>query len=57
MRVRLCISDDDQQVVSKYFVPSTNSTTNKPWLGLDHVNKSSKRTRYAYAEKPIKIHN
>ena len=34
---------------------------NKPnqmyWLGLDHVNKAPKRTRYAYTEKAIKIHN
>jgi len=27
------------------------------WLGLDHVNKAPKRTRYAYTEKAIKIHN
>ncbi|XP_065066038.1 ubiquitin carboxyl-terminal hydrolase 7-like [Rhopilema esculentum] len=49
--------DDDQQISSKCFQSSANTTTNRPWLGLDHVNKSSKRTRYAYAEKPIKIHN
>ncbi len=27
-----------------------------PWLGLDHVNKNPKRTRYTL-EKAIKIHN
>lgn len=29
----------------------------KPWLGLEHVNKASKRPRYNYLEKAIKIHN
>jgi ubiquitin carboxyl-terminal hydrolase 7 len=34
------------------------SNTAQPyWLGLDHVNKAPKRTRYAYTEKAIKIHN
>ncbi|KAK2192630.1 hypothetical protein NP493_27g01010 [Ridgeia piscesae] len=28
-----------------------------PWLGLDHVNKAPKRSRYSYLEKAIKIHN
>jgi ubiquitin carboxyl-terminal hydrolase 7 len=29
----------------------------RPWLGLDHVNKTPKRSRYNYLEKAIKIHN
>jgi ubiquitin carboxyl-terminal hydrolase 7 len=29
----------------------------KPWLGLEHVNKAPKRSRYNYLEKAIKIHN
>lgn len=34
------------------------STSAQPYfLGLDHVNKAPKRTRYAYTEKAIKIHN
>lgn len=28
-----------------------------PWLGLEHINKAPKRSRYNYLEKPIKIHN
>ncbi|ELT89456.1 hypothetical protein CAPTEDRAFT_149911 [Capitella teleta] len=28
-----------------------------PWLGLDHINKTPKRSRYNYLEKAIKIHN
>jgi len=29
----------------------------RPWLGLDHFNKTPKRSRYTYLEKAIKIHN
>lgn len=29
----------------------------RPWLGIDHVNKAAKRSRYNYLEKAIKIHN
>lgn len=29
----------------------------RPWLGIDHINKTAKRTRYSYQEKAIKIHN
>lgn len=34
-----------------------SNATQPYWLGLDHVNKAPKRTRYAYTEKAIKIHN
>lgn len=29
----------------------------RPWLGLEHALKPPKRSRYAYVEKPVKIHN
>jgi ubiquitin carboxyl-terminal hydrolase 7 len=29
----------------------------RPWLGLDHVNKTPKRSKVTYSEKAIKIHN
>ena len=29
----------------------------RPWLGMDHINKTPKRSRYIYTEKAIKIHN
>lgn len=29
----------------------------RPWLGLDHVNKAPKRPRINYLEKAIKIYN
>jgi len=35
----------------------TGSTAQPCGLGLDHINKAPKRTRYAYTEKAIKIHN
>lgn len=38
---------------------NTNQTSNntKPYFGLEHVNKNSKRARYNYMEKAIKIYN
>lgn len=46
--------DPDRQLNIQDFASSTPSPN---WLGLDHVNKAPKRTRYAYTEKAIKIHN
>ncbi|XP_067928164.1 ubiquitin carboxyl-terminal hydrolase 7-like isoform X2 [Watersipora subatra] len=36
---------------------SVGSRMNRPYLGLDHVNKAPKRVRPSYLEKAIKIHN
>ncbi|ESO84027.1 hypothetical protein LOTGIDRAFT_184079 [Lottia gigantea] len=56
------IPDDDQdlRVTLSQFRPHTmpgGGMQARPWLGLDHVNKIPKRTRYNYIEKAIKIHN
>lgn len=57
------ISEDspDIRVDLKKFVPHPVQTgmgmQARPWLGLDHVNKTPKRARYNYLEKAIKIHN
>lgn len=32
-------------------------TPAKIWIGLEHVNKAPKKSRYSYLEKAIKIHN
>ena len=40
-----------------YFNVSGANMQARPWLGLDHINKTPKRTRYNYLEKAIKIHN
>ncbi|KAL0278652.1 UNVERIFIED_CONTAM: hypothetical protein PYX00_000410 [Menopon gallinae] len=34
-----------------------NYANAKPWLGLEHVNKAPKRSRFNYIEKAIKIYN
>ncbi|XP_014235523.1 ubiquitin carboxyl-terminal hydrolase 7 [Trichogramma pretiosum] len=34
-----------------------NAQPQKPWLGLEHVNKAPKRSRINYLEKAIKIYN
>jgi len=57
------IPEDSQdiRVDIKKFVPHPVQTgmgmQARPWLGLDHVNKTPKRARYNYLEKAIKIHN
>ncbi|KPJ08208.1 Ubiquitin carboxyl-terminal hydrolase 7, partial [Papilio machaon] len=40
------------------FRPSSNANaTGRPWLGLEHINKTPKRSRANYLEKAIKIYN
>eukprot|EP00095_Tigriopus_kingsejongensis_P009858 maker-scaffold853_size88743-snap-gene-0.13 protein:Tk09858 transcript:maker-scaffold853_size88743-snap-gene-0.13-mRNA-1 annotation:"ubiquitin carboxyl-terminal hydrolase 7" len=42
----------------KDFLNSGQTSNNaKPYFGLEHVNKNSKRARYNYMEKAIKIYN
>jgi len=36
---------------------SAAGTAHKPWLGIEHINKAPKRSRYNYMEKAIKIYN
>ncbi|CAG0888119.1 unnamed protein product [Darwinula stevensoni] len=40
-----------------HLTPGGPGSATRPWLGLEHVNKAPKRTRYNYLEKAIKIHN
>lgn len=60
------LNEDNEYIVNKDDFHSNNQITNlvssaqmqpKPWLGLEHVNKAPKRSRYNYLEKAIKIHN
>ncbi|RWS24472.1 ubiquitin carboxyl-terminal hydrolase 7-like protein, partial [Leptotrombidium deliense] len=51
------ISKDDFQMHSVTNTLQTGGMPPKPWLGLEHVNKAPKRSRYNYLEKAIKIHN
>ncbi|KAK7792272.1 hypothetical protein R5R35_013305 [Gryllus longicercus] len=37
--------------------PNQVSASPKPWLGLEHINKAPKRSRFNYLEKAIKIYN
>ncbi|XP_076047681.1 ubiquitin-specific protease 7 isoform X2 [Oratosquilla oratoria] len=50
---------DDEPVNLHDFKPHPNQSSipAKPWLGLEHVNKAPKRSRYNYLEKAIKIYN
>ncbi|XP_054155064.1 ubiquitin carboxyl-terminal hydrolase 7-like [Oppia nitens] len=58
------INEDNEYVINKedFHVHTINSPIQtssppKPWLGLEHINKAPKRSRYNYLEKAIKIHN
>uniref|UniRef100_A0A4W3HZV3 ubiquitinyl hydrolase 1 n=1 Tax=Callorhinchus milii TaxID=7868 RepID=A0A4W3HZV3_CALMI len=52
------INEDEYEINLKDFEPQpSNMSQPRPWLGLDHFNKAPKRSRYAYLEKAIKIHN
>ncbi|KAK5641318.1 hypothetical protein RI129_009865 [Pyrocoelia pectoralis] len=52
------ITDDDFIINIDEFRPhANNSGSPRPWLGLEHVNKAPKRSRFNYLEKAIKIYN
>ncbi|XP_052767469.1 ubiquitin carboxyl-terminal hydrolase 7-like isoform X2 [Mya arenaria] len=57
------ISDEDQDLkvnISQFFphLHAGGNMQSRPWLGLDHVNKTPKRSRVGnYLEKTIKIYN
>lgn len=56
------IIDEDKTISITQFLPHPGAQTGgnlqaRPWLGMDHINKTPKRTRYSYQEKAIKIHN
>ena len=51
-------ADGPQTVKIRDFINSGATGSNaKPYIGLEHVNKNSKRARYNYMEKAIKIYN
>lgn len=51
----------DKQINITDFRPSNtklpNNSLSRPWLGLDHVDKAPKKSRYSYLERSIKILN
>jgi len=53
------LTEESNEFISSQDFPTTTGLAgpSKPWLGLEHVNKASKRPRYNYLEKAIKIHN
>lgn len=50
-------SDCARRGMSLMYLCWSGGTTSKPWLGLEHVNKAPKRSRFNYLEKAIKIYN
>lgn len=51
------IGDDVLAINLEIFKHTTQGGSPLPFFGLEHVNKSQKRTRYNYLEKAIKIYN
>ncbi|XP_055857807.1 ubiquitin carboxyl-terminal hydrolase 7-like [Episyrphus balteatus] len=51
------IADDNLAINLDIFKHTTQGGSPLPFFGLEHVNKSQKRTRYNYLEKAIKIYN
>ncbi|KAK7111658.1 ubiquitin carboxyl-terminal hydrolase 7-like isoform X1 [Littorina saxatilis] len=55
------VTEEDKPINLTQFMPQhlhgNHNMQARPWLGIDHVNKTAKRTRYSYQEKAIKIHN
>ncbi|XP_065302370.2 ubiquitin carboxyl-terminal hydrolase 7 isoform X9 [Dermacentor albipictus] len=51
--------EDNEYVVnlSDFMAQAPQAMHPRPWLGIEHVNKAPKRSRYNYLEKAIKIHN
>jgi len=52
--------NDDGVINLADFKPSPNQTAlaaNRSFLGLEHLNKTQKRSRFSYLEKAIKIYN
>lgn len=54
-----CMDMADFKSHQNQIFPLTNAgaAPQKPWLGLEHVNKAPKRSRINYLEKAIKIYN
>lgn len=44
-----------ENFASSYAVPQAYN--GRPWIGIEHVNKAPKRSRYSTLEKAIKIYN
>lgn len=51
------IADDNLAINLEIFKHTTQGGSPLPFFGLEHLNKSQKRTRYNYLEKAIKIYN
>jgi len=51
--------EEDNELVVKpeNFSSYAQSFNGRPWIGIEHVNKAPKRSRYSTLEKAIKIYN
>jgi len=49
--------DEDTPLKTENFTNFSGTIQGRPWIGVEHVNKAPKRSRYSTLEKAIKIYN
>jgi ubiquitin carboxyl-terminal hydrolase 7 len=49
--------EEEVQLKAEDFQNYSGNLTGRPWIGVEHVNKAPKRSRYSTLEKAIKIYN
>lgn len=51
------IDDETIEINLEMFKPDPGDLNSRTYLGLEHINKNTKRSRFNYMEKAIKIYN
>ena len=49
--------EENQILKQDHFSNYSGNLQGRPWIGVEHVNKAPKRSRYSTLEKAIKIYN
>ena len=49
--------EEETPLKSENFSNFSGNIQGRPWIGVEHVNKAPKRSRYSTLEKSIKIYN
>jgi len=49
--------EEEATVKAENFTTFSGGFQGRPWIGIEHVNKAPKRSRYSTLEKAIKIYN
>lgn len=49
--------EEEKEIKQEHFSNYSGAFQGRPWIGVEHVNKAPKRSRYSTLEKAIKIYN